>query len=121
MNKNSLHLITELWDNRDKSITEFHMYNDIFIDNCVIGALYKLLVELQKTRSSLDLEYMIYIINKNHLSLEGFSDNGREDYSFINFPLLNKMLNEGIALKYKLAVDLQLSPGYWELCKIVEK
>ncbi len=116
MNTKSLEIITELWNNRDKSITVFHMYNDIFIDNCVIGAVYKLLVELQKRCSSLDLEYMLYIINKNHLSLEGASDN--DDYSCINFPPLKQMLIHGISLK---SVDLQLSPGYWELCKIVEK
>ena len=92
------------------------MYNDIFIDNCVIAAVYRLLVELQKRRSLLDLEYMLYIINKNHLSLEDASDN--DDYSFINFPPLKQMLLHGISLQ---SVDLQLSPGYWELCKIVEK
>ncbi len=53
----SLQLITELWNNRDKSITNFDMYNDIFIDTCIIDAVYKLLVELQKQRGSIDVEY----------------------------------------------------------------
>jgi hypothetical protein len=33
------------------------MYNDIFIDTCIIDAVYKLLVELQKQRGSIDVEY----------------------------------------------------------------
>jgi hypothetical protein len=120
MNTGSLQLITELWNNRDKTITEFNMYNDIFIDNCVIDAVYKLLVELQKIWYSLDLEYMIYIINKNHLSLEGACDNGDDEYSFIDFPPLKQMLIHGISLGHKLSLELQSSPGYTEMCKIVE-
>jgi hypothetical protein len=63
---------------------------------------------------------MIYIINKNHLLLEGASDNS-DDYSFIDFPPLKQMLLSGIFLENKLSLDLQLSPGYMELCKLVEK
>jgi hypothetical protein len=119
MNTKSLQLITDLWNNRDKSITDFNMYSDIFIDTVVIDTVYKVLLELQKSLSSLDLEYMIYIINKHHLLLEAASDNS-DDFGFINFPPLNKMLLHGISLGNKLPVDLRLSPGYWEMCKIVE-
>jgi hypothetical protein len=119
MKMSSLEIITELWNNRDKSINKFNMYSDIFIDNCVINAVYKVLLELEKQHSSIGLEYMIYIINKNHLLLEGASDNN-DDFSFINFPPLNKMLLDGISLGHKLPVDLKSSPGYTEMCKIVE-
>jgi hypothetical protein len=119
MTTRSLDLITDIWNNRDKSIIKFNIYSNIFIDTYIVKAVYIVLLEVQKHKTSIDLEYMIYIINKNHLLLEGDSDN-YDYFSFINFPPLKQMLIEGINLGDKLPLDLRLFEGYFEMCKIVE-